>query len=162
VGARVGRIVCLLAVSAALTIGCGASGGGGVAADRDDLSRAVTRAVYARDYQFLYEHATGNLKSLYGSSKEQWTDGVTARLREEDLSEGDVDASRADVQYTNVAGSTLAQVFVDAPAGTRVDFGVFLKRIEDNRWAYCGVGVREAGSEDDYNDLFGPESPSGC
>lgn len=139
--------------------------GDDVAKDPEDLSEAVAVATYGEDYGFLYEHATAALKQEYGTTEDEFADDAEEVLDYTDLSKGDVRASEMEVEYSSDRPEAkVTEVSFDNPRGIPVVMYVYLKRAEDDGWALCANGVRDADEGyDEYVDLFGPVSGvDGC
>lgn len=136
----------IVATSLILFVGALASacGGGGamaspeVESDPDVLARALVEASYEREYEFLWEHASVDLKRYYGND-----DGnfllQTTRIMDEFVPEGSTDLSETQVDYSELAGVYGYDLSAEAPDGSLQNFTVFLVKENEETWAYCNI-----------------------
>lgn len=119
--------------------------GGDVSEDPDQLSRRLAGALYDRDYDLLYEHATNSLKQEYGNTEGAWAAEAEERLEERGLKEGRVEIEDASVEHWDRGSLQLYEVFTENPDGRNVVVRVLLKPAEGETWAYCAIGAYRAG-----------------
>lgn len=154
--------VTLLLIAAGLAAGCG--GGGAMASpevesDPEVLARALVEASYEREYEFLWEHASVQLKQYYGMDDGNFLLSTTKTM-DEIVTEGSTDVSKAQVDYTELAGVRGYDIAVEAPDGTLQAFRAFLVQENEETWAYCEL--QGSTQEDGYQDLVGDNDDSAC